>query len=186
MTNKGKRGASAWQVAAVMFGVLFFMIALSTHTAAEITGTPPAQQIKAALLTSDLDTTEEPEQQTDENDLIETALLARAHKIENCTVTWYTNDTCEKSPDDAAYGITASGLPTVEHQTCAVDPAIIPLYSDVFVQYADGTIEQLWATDTGVSGAHVDIYTPEYGQAIQNGKQSLTVYYIPPTEVDEN
>lgn len=73
MTHKGKRGASAWQVAAVMFGVLIFMIVLSTHTAAEITGTPSVQQIKAALLTSDLEPETgiprtDPEQQTDEND----------------------------------------------------------------------------------------------------------------------
>ena len=85
-----------------------------------------------------------------ENDLIEAALLERANVIEDCTVTWYTADTCSKQPGDPGYGITASGLPVVEHLTCAVDKSVIPLYSDVFVQYADGTIEQLWATDTGV------------------------------------
>lgn len=113
-----------------------------------------------------------------ENEQIEAALLARSHKIENCTVTWYTEATCGKTPDNPAYGITASGLPVVEHLTVAVDRSVIPLYSDVFVQYADGTIEQLWATDTGVSGNHIDIYTPDYDYAIQMGRQQLTVWWV--------
>lgn len=113
-----------------------------------------------------------------ENEQIESALLARSHKIENCTVTWYTEATCGKTPDNPAYGITASGLPVVEHLTVAVDRSVIPLYSDVFVQYADGTIEQLWATDTGVSGNHIDIYTPDYDYAIQMGRQQLTVWWV--------
>lgn len=113
-----------------------------------------------------------------ENQKISEALLAKAHKIENCTVTWYTADTCGKKPGDPAYGITASGLPVVEHLTCAVDKSVIPLYADVFVQYADGTIEQLWATDTGVNGDHIDIYTPDYDYAIQMGRQQLTVYWV--------
>ena len=113
-----------------------------------------------------------------ENYYVERALLAKAHKIENCTVTWYTADTCGKKPGDPAYGITASGLPVVEHLTCAVDKSVIPLYADVFVQYADGTIEQLWATDTGVNGNHIDIYTPDYDYAIQMGRQQLTVWWV--------
>lgn len=113
-----------------------------------------------------------------ENEKIEAALLERANVIENCTVTWYTADTCDKTPDNPAYGITYSGLPVVEHLTCAVDKNVIPLYADVFVQYADGTIEQLWATDTGVKGNHIDIYTPDYDYAIQCGRQSLTVWWV--------
>ena len=113
-----------------------------------------------------------------ENQKIEDALLEKANKIEDCTVTWYTESTCGKSPDHPAYGITYSGLPVVEHLTCAVDPRVIPLYADVFVEYADGTIEQLWATDTGVKGNTVDIYTPDYDYAIQCGRQSLTVWWV--------
>ena len=119
----------------------------------------------------------EPEEDA-ENEQIEAALLARSHKIENCTVTWYTEATCGKTPDNPTYGITASGLPVEEHLTVAVDRSVIPLYSDVFVQYADGTIEQLWATDTGVSGNHIDIYTPDYDYAIQMGRQQLTVWWV--------
>jgi len=118
----------------------------------------------------------------DENANIQAALLAKANVIQDCTVTWYTSDTCGKQPGDPAYGITYSGLPVVEHLTCAVDPDVIPLYSDVFVQYADGRIEQLWATDTGVTGNAVDIYTPDYDYAIQCGRQSLTVWWVAPEE----
>lgn len=126
--------------------------------------------------------TDEEIQENFENHYIEQALLAKAHKIENCTVTWYTADTCNKKPGDPAYGITASGLPAVEHLTCAVDKSAIPLYSDVFVQHADGTIEQLWATDTGVKGSHIDIYTPDYDYAIQMGRQKLTVWWVEETK----
>ena len=122
--------------------------------------------------------TDEEVQEDFENYYVERAMLAKAHKIENCTVTWYTADTCGKQTGDPGYGITASGLPVVDHLTCAVDKSAIPLYSDVFVQYADGTIEQLWATDTGVRGNHIDIYTPDYETAIQNGRQKLTVWWL--------
>ena len=110
-----------------------------------------------------------------ENEKIEVAMLEYANLIEDCTVTWYTASIEECGKDD---GITYSGMPVVEHLTCAVDRRVIPLYSDVFVEYADGTIEQLWATDTGVKGNHIDIYTPDYDYAIQCGRQSLTVWWV--------
>lgn len=100
-----------------------------------------------------------------------------AHVIENCTVTWYTEDTCGKSPDHPAYGVTASGLPVEADVTCAVDPEVIPLHSAVYVQYADGSVERLRATDTGVKGNWIDIYTPDYEHAVQCGLQKLTVYW---------
>lgn len=105
-----------------------------------------------------------------------------AHIIEDCTVTWYTADTCGKTPDHPAYGITASGLPVEEGVTCAVDPEVIPLFSAVYVEYADGTVEQFQATDTGVKGEWVDIYTPDYDYAVQCGLQKLTVYWTAPKE----
>lgn len=113
-----------------------------------------------------------------ENDLIQEALLEKANRIDNCTVTWYTNDTCGKKAGDKGYGITASGLHTVQGLTCAVDRSVIPLYADVFVQFSDGTIRQYWATDTGVKGNAVDIFEEDYNTAIQNGRQKLTVWWV--------
>lgn len=107
---------------------------------------------------------------------------ADTNLIENCTVTWYTEDTCGKPPDHPAYGITASGLPVEEGVTCAVDPEVIPLGSQVHVLYADGTVGTFRATDTGVKGEWVDIYTPDYDYAVQCGLQTLTVYWTAPKE----
>lgn len=92
----------------------------------------------------------------------------KAHVIENCTVTWYTEDTCGKTLDHPAYGITASGLPVEEGVTCAVDPEV--------------SFRCFQATDAGVKGEWVDIYTPDYDYAIQCGLQKLTVYWTAPEE----
>ena len=107
---------------------------------------------------------------------------ADAKVIEDCTVTWYTEDTCGKTPDHPAYGITASGLPVEAGVTCAVDPEVIPLFSEVYIRYASGTMGTFRATDTGVKGEWVDIYTPDYDYAIQCGLQRLTVYWAAPEE----
>ncbi len=111
-----------------------------------------------------------------------TRLSPEIHVIENCTVTWYTADTCGKAPDHPAYGITASGLPVEEGVTCAVDRSVIPLGSEVHVFYADGTVGTFRATDTGVKGEWVDIYTPDYDYAVQCGLQRLTVCWTAPEE----
>ena len=124
----------------------------------------------------------EKEIEENEDEMIMQALIAKANRIDNCTVTWYTNDTCGKTPDDPSYGITASGLPTIDGLTCAVDNKVIPRYADVFVQFADGTIRQYWATDSGVNGNHIDIFEPDYDTAIQNGRQILTVWWIKEVE----
>ena len=104
------------------------------------------------------------------------------HVIEECVVTWYTADTCGKTPDHPAYGITASGAPVEEGVTCAVDPEVIPLGSQVRVLYADGTVGTFQATDTGVKGEWGDIYTPSYDYAVQCGLQRLTVCWTAPEE----
>ena len=105
-----------------------------------------------------------------------------AHVIEGCTVTWYTEAPCGTAPDHPAYGITASGLPVEEGATCAVDPEVIPMFSTVYVEYADGSAGTFRATDTGVEGEWVDIYTPDYDYAILCGMQRLTVYWTGPEE----
>lgn len=87
-----------------------------------------------------------------------------------------------RRPDHPAYGITASGAPVEEGVTCAVDPEVIPLGSQVHVLYADGTVGTFRATDTGVKGEWVDIYTPDYDYAVQCGLQTLTVYWTVPEE----
>ena len=164
-----------------VIGWLFMVVSVLTGMTAKADSAPqddgrlPGDDVPA---TERCYMTDEEVQESFENENIQSALLANANKIEGCTVTWYTEATCGKTPDNPAYGITASGLPVMDHLTVAVDRSVIPLYSDVFVQYADGTIEQLWATDTGVNGNHIDIYTPDYDYAIQMGRQQLTVWWV--------
>ena len=173
LTREERRSRRTY-IAAVLIWAMFMIVLLTVKAFSAEKETPAtAQEITA---------TEAVESEDFENDKIEAALLAKAYKVENCTVTWYTNDTCGKTPDNLAYGITAGGEPTHPHCTVATDTSLIPMYSDVCVQYADGTAEWFKATDTGVCGAHVDIYTDDYEQAVQNGVQLLTVYYIPPVE----
>lgn len=183
--REAERAVASWRrmtyavlVAAIIVLVAAILVVYANAACAD-TIDPPVGVTTVEMASTPVEEPEEPE-----NELIVCALLDRANVIDDCEVTWYTEDTCGKTPDDPAYGITRSGLPVVEHQTCAVDPNVIPLYSDVFVEYADGTIEQLWATDTGVRGNALDIYTPDYDYAIQCGRQHLTVWWVAPEEVE--
>lgn len=178
-----ERDARQWKTMTYAALVTAILVLIAAIMAVQADAEEPAVMKPSAEPTvQTIPLPDKPEQP--ENELIQAALLEKASVIENCEVTWYTEATCGKTPDDPAYGITKSGLPVVEHLTCAVDPKVIPLYSDVFVEYADGTIEQLWATDTGVYGNSLDIYTPDYDYAMECGRQWLTVYWIAPLEVN--
>ena len=63
-------------------------------------------------------------QEEAENELIEAAILERAHKIENVKVTNYCicQRCCGKAPNHPAYGITASGRRATPGVSVAVDP----------------------------------------------------------------
>lgn len=77
-----------------------------------------------------------------------------------------------------ADGITASGTKAVPYETCAVDPAVIPLGSNVLVKYEDGTILRLRAEDTGkgVRGNHIDVCVAEHKEAMTLGVRRAAVY----------
>ena len=118
-----------------------------------------------------------------ENELIEAALLARAHVIEGVTVTHY--DCCVQccGKDD---GITASGVRATPGVTVAVDPAVIPLGSDVLVDYGDGETHYYRADDVGgaVKGNHIDLCVATHEEALQLGRRTATVYWVAPEEVE--
>ena len=119
---------------------------------------------------------EEPEEA--ENERIEAALLARANVIEDCVVTHY--DCCVQccGKDD---GITASGVKATPGVTVAVDPTVIPLGSDVLVDYGDGELYYYRADDTGgaVKGNHIDLCVGSHEEALQLGRRTATVYWVP-------
>lgn len=117
-----------------------------------------------------------------ENDLIEAALLERATKIENCKVTFYDccYECCGKKQSHPAYGITASGLKATPGVTVAVDKSVIPLGSDVLVDFGDGEIHYMRADDTGsgVKGNHIDVCVSTHEEAVNLGVKSATVWFV--------
>lgn len=114
-----------------------------------------------------------------ENEMIEAALLARATRLDDVTVTHYCTcvECCGK--DD---GITASGLMATPGVTVAVDPDVIPLGADVLVDYGDGEIQYYRADDTGsaVRGNHIDVCLASHEEAVQAGVTTATVWRVMP------
>lgn len=112
-----------------------------------------------------------------ENANIEAALLANAHILADCRVTYY--DTCVLCCGKAD-GITASGLLATPGVTVAVDPAIIPLGSDVLVDYGDGELHYYRADDTGsgVQGNAIDVCVSSHQEALELGRRTATVYWV--------
>lgn len=125
---------------------------------------------------------EEEIQEDYENEKIEAALLEQAARLDSVTVTHYCicEKCCGKSPDHPAYGITASGRPAVPSVSVAVDRSIIPLGSDVLVDYGDGEIHYYRADDTGsgIKGNHIDLCVSSHEEALALGVRTATVYYI--------
>ena len=121
---------------------------------------------------------QEPEEP--ENELIEAALLAKSHRIDNVTVTHYCicQQCCGKAPDHPAYGITASDRRATPYVSVAVDPAVIQLGADVLVDYGDGEIYYYRADDTGPKGNHIDLCVSSQEEALRLGVQTATVYWV--------
>lgn len=113
---------------------------------------------------------------------IEDALLVQATRIDSVTVTHYCTcqKCCGKPPDHPAYGITASGRKATPYVSVAVDPSVIPLGSDVLVDYGDGVIEYYRADDTGsgVGGKHIDLCVSSHQEARNLGVRTATVYVV--------
>ena len=112
-----------------------------------------------------------------ENELIEQALLARSHKIEDVTITFYC---CEARPHicGTGTGITASGRRVTPYVSCAVDPDVIPLGSTIMIEY-NGEMVYLRADDTGgaVNGNHIDIAVPTHDFALSLGIQTADIWW---------
>lgn len=107
----------------------------------------------------------------------ESQLVPWAHKLENVTVTYY--DCCVKCCGKSD-GITYSGTKAAPHETCAVDPAVIPLGSAVTVDYGDGELHHYRAEDIGggVKGNRIDICVSTHEEALELGRRTATVYWM--------
>ena len=117
------------------------------------------------------------EMEAAENELLEAALLARSHKLEGATITFYC---CEERPHicGTGTGITASGRRVTPYVSCAVDTDIIPLGSTIMIEY-NGEMVYLRADDTGpaVKGDHIDIAVPTHDFALSLGVQTADIWW---------
>lgn len=178
--REAERTAAKWRrvayialVAAIIVEIIAILVIHANAACADPID-PPAGVTAAETVSAPM---EEPEEA--ENDLIEAALLARANVIEDVTVTHYgcCVECCGK--DD---GITASGVLATPGVTVAVDPSVIPLGSDVLVDYGDGEIHYYRADDIGgaVKGNHIDLCVATHEEALQLGRRTATVYWVAP------
>ena len=117
------------------------------------------------------------EMEAAENELIEAALLARSHKLEDVIITFYC---CEERPHicGTGTGITASGRRVTPYVSCAVDTDIIPLGSTIMIEY-NGEMVYLRADDTGpaVKGDHIDIAVKEHQEALSLGVKTADIWW---------
>ena len=163
-----------------VIGWLFMVVSVLTGMTAKADSDPqndgrlPGDDVPA---TERCYMTDEEVQEAFENENIEQALLAKANKIENVKVSHYC--CCVKccGKDD---GITYSGVKATPGVTVAVDTSIIPLGSDVLVDYGDGIINYYRADDTGsaIKGNKLDLCVSSHQEAINLGVRTATVYWV--------
>ena len=122
----------------------------------------------------------EPEEiEAAENEMIEAALLERATRLDDVTVTHY--DCCLECCGKTD-GITASGVKATPGVTIAVDPDVIPLGADVLVDYGDGELHYMRADDVGgaIQGNRIDICVETHEEALELGVRTATVWWVMP------
>jgi 3D (Asp-Asp-Asp) domain-containing protein len=93
-------------------------------------------------------------------------------------------ESCGKTPSDPGYGITASGTRATKGRTIAVDTSVIPLGTEVYIEFKNSTYESLngyyIAEDTGgaINGNKIDIFVGDnaHTYAINFGLQNCTLY----------
>lgn len=99
--------------------------------------------------------------------------------VHNCTITYYC---CEKRPHicGGGTGKTATGTDVTAGRSAAVDPSVIPLGAEIYVDYGDGILHQYIAEDTGsaIGGAHIDLAVETHDEALQLGTAFATVWWI--------
>lgn len=98
--------------------------------------------------------------------------------LENCTVTYYC---CEARAHicGGGTGKTATGTDVTAGRSAAVDPNVIPLGAEIFVDYGDGVLHSYIAEDTGsaVLGGHVDLAVATHEEALALGVREATVWW---------
>lgn len=115
--------------------------------------------------------------ETGQNDLDE--LRGFDGVLRECTITYYC---CEKRPHicGGGTGKTATGTDVTAGRSAAVDPNVIPLGAEIFVDYGDGVLHSYIAEDTGsaVLGGHIDLAVQTHEEALELGTAVATVWWI--------
>lgn len=98
--------------------------------------------------------------------------------LTDCTVTYYC---CEARPHicGGGTGKTATGTDVTAGRSAAVDPSVIPLGAEIWVDYGDGVLQSYVAEDTGsaVGGAHIDLAVATHDEALALGTTTATVWW---------
>lgn len=176
--RQAERSAGIWKAVAagaVCAAVLVEIVAIS---AVRAQANPPASaKTHAAPVVQVLPLDTASSIEANENEQIEAALLERAVRLEDVTVTYY--DPCVECCGKTD-GITASGVQVTPYVTCAVDPAVIPLGSDVLMDYGDGELHYLRAEDVGgaVRGKHIDVCVTSHEEALESGRRTAVAYVV--------
>ena len=184
--------ASRWKINAILTLVLLVLMAVcyAVYVYAEEPEDPQDGPVVQTIPTDerlpgdDVPATERcymtPEEvEAAENEMIEAALLSRATRIDDVTVTHY--DCCLECCGKTD-GITASGVRATPGVTVAVDPDVIPLGADVLVDYGDGEIHYYKADDVGgtIKGNRIDLCVESHQKADQLGARTATVWWVLP------
>ena len=177
--RQAERTAALWRRVAYIALVAAIIVEIIAILVIHVNAACADDAKNGPVFESNLTQTDDSDKVTEdfENENIEAALFAWANVIEDVTVTHY--DCCVQccGKDD---GITASGRKATPGVTVAVDPNVIPLGSDVLVDYGDGEIHYYRADDTGgaVKGNHIDLCVGSHEEALQLGRRTATVYWV--------
>ena len=88
--------------------------------------------------------------------------------------TAYAYCACEKCCGKwAQYGLTASGTVPQQGRTVAVDPDVIPLGSELWIDGEGPFVAE--DTGSGINGSTIDVYHQSHADALEWGKREVTV-----------
>ena len=94
--------------------------------------------------------------------------------MQSGTFTAYAYCTCEKCCGKwAEYGLTASGTVPQQGRTVAVDPDVIPLGSELWIDGEGPFVAE--DTGSGINGSTIDVYHDSHDAALEWGKREVTV-----------
>ncbi len=105
--------------------------------------------------------------------------------IDDALITFYCTEQYPHVCNDGAPYLTRTETHPTPGRTCAVDPRLIPLGSEVTILYSDGTHQTLIAEDTGGSlkANSIDVVVESHEDALRRGvAKAIRVYWREPTD----